>query len=138
MMVDLDRNDILGEVPGCNRSGLFIAGTVMLGQTSQHVVHFPYGFLQGGDHVGPEFGIVRVPPGVAGDQAKLAHPILDVVHDEGEAAVELLETLRSEEHTSELQSLMRTSYAVFCLKKRNAQITSNIKRHITLIATKFN
>src|SRR3546814_4414460 len=26
---------------------------------------------------------------------------------------------RSEEHTSELQSLMRTSYAVFCLKKQN-------------------
>src|SRR3546814_6082878 len=28
-------------------------------------------------------------------------------------------TARSEEHTSELQSLMRTSYAVFCLKKKN-------------------
>src|SRR3546814_8770582 len=28
------------------------------------------------------------------------------------------ETLRSEEHTSELQSLMRISYAVFCLKKK--------------------
>src|SRR3546814_6108000 len=28
---------------------------------------------------------------------------------------------RSEEHTSELQSLMRTSYAVFCLKKKNTQ-----------------
>src|SRR3546814_10338616 len=28
---------------------------------------------------------------------------------------------RSEEHTSELQSLMRTSYAVFCLKKKNQQ-----------------
>src|SRR3546814_1118575 len=27
--------------------------------------------------------------------------------------------IRSEEHTSELQSLMRTSYAVFCLEKRN-------------------
>src|SRR3546814_7813843 len=27
--------------------------------------------------------------------------------------------IRSEEHTSELQSLMRTSYAVFCLKKKN-------------------
>src|SRR3546814_7251488 len=27
--------------------------------------------------------------------------------------------VRSEEHTSELQSLMRTSYAVFCLKKKN-------------------
>src|SRR3546814_6204080 len=33
----------------------------------------------------------------------LAHPLVD----------------RSEEHTSELQSLMRISYAVFCLKKKN-------------------
>src|SRR3546814_1537196 len=31
--------------------------------------------------------------------------------------------LRSEEHTSELQSLMRISYAVFCLKKKTTQIT---------------
>src|SRR3546814_8352013 len=31
---------------------------------------------------------------------------------------------RSEEHTSELQSLMRISYAVFCLKKRNTQQTT--------------
>src|SRR3546814_9229276 len=30
-------------------------------------------------------------------------------------------TLRSEEHTSELQSLMRNSYAVFCLKKKKKQ-----------------
>src|SRR3546814_7439374 len=30
---------------------------------------------------------------------------------------------RSEEHTSELQSLMRISYAVFCLKKKITQIT---------------
>src|SRR3546814_3381664 len=30
-----------------------------------------------------------------------------------------LERYRSEEHTSELQSLMRISYAVFCLKKKN-------------------
>src|SRR3546814_8378269 len=30
--------------------------------------------------------------------------------------------LRSEEHTSELQSLMRTSYAVFCLKKKTNKI----------------
>src|SRR3546814_2179556 len=30
---------------------------------------------------------------------------------------------RSEEHTSELQSLMRISYAVFCLKKKNKHIT---------------
>src|SRR3546814_10536326 len=30
---------------------------------------------------------------------------------------------RSEEHTSELQSLMRNSYAVFCLKKKNNRYT---------------
>src|SRR3546814_1080165 len=33
---------------------------------------------------------------------------------------------RSEEHTSELQSLMRNSYAVFCLKKKNTNIQKNI------------
>src|SRR3546814_8832406 len=32
---------------------------------------------------------------------------------------------RSEEHTSELQSLMRISYAVFCLKKKNTNTKSN-------------
>src|SRR3546814_1626269 len=45
-------------------------------------------------------------------------------------AIELLEdhdaTMRSEEHTSELQSLMRISYAVYCLKKTtNTPITTN-------------
>src|SRR3546814_9720141 len=34
---------------------------------------------------------------------------------------------RSEEHTSELQSLMRISYAVFCLKKKNIPPTSHNK-----------
>src|SRR3546814_4976717 len=33
--------------------------------------------------------------------------------------------IRSEEHTSELQSLMRISYAVFCLKKKNKRTNSN-------------
>src|SRR3546814_8360660 len=33
---------------------------------------------------------------------------------------------RSEEHTSELQSLMRISYAVFCLKKKTVKIKQNI------------
>src|SRR3546814_6284740 len=32
--------------------------------------------------------------------------------------------MRSEEHTSELQSLMRTSYAVFCLQKKNYLCTT--------------
>src|SRR3546814_5657652 len=34
--------------------------------------------------------------------------------------------VRSEEHTSELQSLMRISYAVFCLKKKNKHINNSI------------
>src|SRR3546814_4656704 len=36
---------------------------------------------------------------------------------------ELTIAMRSEEHTSELQSLMRISYAVFCLKKKNTHNT---------------
>src|SRR3546814_4869118 len=40
--------------------------------------------------------------------------------------------VRSEEHTSELQSLMRISYAVFCLKKKNISMTSyNTTQHCT-------
>src|SRR3546814_10736076 len=38
---------------------------------------------------------------------------------------ELTKNQRSEEHTSELQSLMRRSYAVFCLKKKNDNKTTN-------------
>src|SRR3546814_10199400 len=34
--------------------------------------------------------------------------------------------VRSEEHTSELQSLMRTSYAVFCLKKQSKNLTNSV------------
>src|SRR3546814_5246142 len=37
----------------------------------------------------------------------------------------IFQTLRSEEHTSELQSLMRISYAVFCLKKKKAEARTN-------------
>src|SRR3546814_8234324 len=40
---------------------------------------------------------------------------------------------RSEEHTSELQSLMRISYAVFCLKKKKTQIIKQLKQISSLI-----
>src|SRR3546814_9152706 len=45
----------------------------------------------------------------------------------------LLEEARSEEHTSELQSLMRISYAVFCLKKKTKNSTTNIVKQQTTI-----
>src|SRR3546814_9271312 len=50
----------------------------------------------------------------AADQQQLAMPARDEQQQIGEGEVG-----RSEEHTSELQSLMRISYAVFCLTKKN-------------------
>src|SRR3546814_8791730 len=41
------------------------------------------------------------------------------VDDIVEGVIRTLDRVRSEEHTSELQSIMRISYAVFCLKKKN-------------------
>src|SRR3546814_10547594 len=50
---------------------------------------------------------------------------------------EAFDSMRSEEHTSELQSLMRISYAVFCLKKKKKQnnTTTNKKSDV---ASKYN
>src|SRR3546814_1980872 len=44
-------------------------------------------------------------------------------------------SVRSEEHTSELQSLMRISYAVFCLKQKKNKHNNNIRVSITLLET---
>src|SRR3546814_1225491 len=43
---------------------------------------------------------------------------------------------RSEEHTSELQSLMRISYAVFCLKKKNTTTHTTDDHHILIYTPK--
>src|SRR3546814_4308432 len=49
-------------------------------------------------------------------------------------AISRVVTTRSEEHTSELQSLMRISYAVFCLKKKKMNHTTVIFiQHIILL-----
>src|SRR3546814_8682626 len=52
----------------------------------------------------------------------LADDLLDIL-----ALVRIKVPDRSEEHTSELQSLMRISYAVFCLTKKNNNITKQNK-----------
>src|SRR3546814_5908773 len=54
-----------------------------------------------------------------------SHCLIDVLAVAGRLTSIIL-GLRSEEHTSELQSLMRISYAVFCLKKTNI---THIKQH---------
>src|SRR3546814_6001815 len=45
------------------------------------------------------------------------------------SVLQLLDRFRSEEHTSELQSLMRISYAVFCLKKKKKTTTHTRHQH---------
>src|SRR3546814_13524881 len=64
--------------------------------------------------------LVEDDPDVRGFVASLLHDLGYVVLTaaDGPAAWKILDTDRSEEHTSELQSLMRISYAVFCLKKK--------------------
>src|SRR3546814_8921500 len=82
----------------------------------------------GGEQL-PECGVGVVPshprqffhdPGQAGDvgiAAPFGPPRIGPVEDQ------VRDALRSEEHTSELQSLMRNSYAVFCLQKKHTQHT---------------
>src|SRR3546814_2397190 len=62
--------------------------------------------------------------------------------DAGAVEIYDLLAIRSEEHTSELQSLMRISYAVFCLKKKNSQgqrntYTKVINQHYDTIPKYF-
>src|SRR3546814_6799283 len=59
----------------------------------------------------------------AGDDRHPGHR----VDDRGRADAGAAAVARSEEHTSELQSLMRISYAVFCLKKKKKQKMLQIK-----------
>src|SRR3546814_9241594 len=59
------------------------------------------------------------------DTALAASPAVSVYVDQAPLSFSALPGIgvRSEEHTSELQSLMRISYAVFCLKKKNINTT---------------
>src|SRR3546814_14512352 len=53
--------------------------------------------------------------------------LFDAVGVPGEVVVD--HQVRSEEHTSELQSLMRISYAVFCLKKKTTKKSYKVVQH---------
>src|SRR3546814_5172976 len=81
-------------------------------------------------HLASRVAVRRIVPGVA-DRAATAAPRRTERQRRGAGALslwlafrfyvrgDLADDARSEEHTSELQSLMRISYAVFCLKKKN-------------------
>src|SRR3546814_6841980 len=86
---------------------------------------FPYTTLfRSGRHIQP----AHIPAGRKSGGAIMTRPDVDqwvrVLREEGYCIIPGLiapdrRLKRSEEHTSELQSLMRISYAVFCLKKKN-------------------
>src|SRR3546814_5822081 len=66
--------------------------------------------------------------GRAGTVVRELAELIDGGHDIGPGTIDAVTSAldRSEEHTSELQSLMRTSYAVFCLNKQKPlNITQN-------------
>src|SRR3546814_1819029 len=73
----------------------------------------PYNLQLGGDLFRPEGGRVDA---VTDDWDKF-----DTFQTYDSFTAEWLKAARSEEHTSELQSLMRISYAVFCLKKKKTK-----------------
>src|SRR3546814_4612399 len=74
----------------------------------------------------PETPGFAPPVGRDRDRDVQTHQRPDVGGDEAVGAHDLD---RSEEHTSELQSLMRISYAVFCLKKKIKNTQTRITRH---------
>src|SRR3546814_7409774 len=61
---------------------------------------------------------LRQRPNTARPESRGPAPHYDAAHVPGAARKARALYARSEEHTSELQSLMRISYAVFCLKKK--------------------
>src|SRR3546814_6750590 len=55
-----------------------------------------------------------------------------------ETAIFFSDHKRSEEHTSELQSLMRISYAVFCLKKKQTITLKHLYKHHSVMPIHLN
>src|SRR3546814_8199309 len=93
-------------------------------RTAQFALHFRLDQLQIDDAAlriatGGNFGTPRSKADIDGTQKNMLKS-LDAERDPDVVirSVKLAGEWRSEEHTSELQSLMRISYAVFCLKKK--------------------
>src|SRR3546814_3220871 len=64
-------------------------------------------------------GLYRPGPGLVPPVSRQPCPLCLARTSTSRSPTPISPSARSEEHTSELQSLMRISYAVFCLKKKN-------------------
>src|SRR3546814_2046610 len=95
---------------------------------------FPYTTLFRSRHKGIGTRVEASTPGSAYNPSATTLEELAHFGAATERRIERIERVvadRSEEHTSELQSLMRISYAVFCLKKKKNYI-NNSRQHTTL------
>src|SRR3546814_10164337 len=90
-------------LPNVGKSTLFNALT----KAGIAAANFPFCTIE------PNVGVVPVPDPRLAALAEIVKPQKVIP-----TAVEFVDIARSEEHTSELQSLMRISYDVFCLKKK--------------------
>src|SRR3546814_2931938 len=102
-----------------------------------HVIEAFGNFLIGGDYIVGIFvfailiiiNLVVITKGAGRVSEVSARFTLDALPGKQMAIdADLNAGLRSEEHTSELQSLMRISYAVFCLKKKTKQKTQEVQK----------
>src|SRR3546814_4338997 len=104
--LDGDRNDLVLELAGLLRSlGLVLALHREFVLCLAGDLELLGDILRRGAHVVTVEGIPQAIADHGVDEAEVAHLLAGP-------------QIRSEEHTSELQSLMRISYAVFCLKKK--------------------
>src|SRR3546814_1947687 len=82
-------------------------------------------------NVNPDLTVSGGPGKNGANEVSNVNPDLTVSGGPGKNGANEVSNVRSEEHTSELQSLMRISYAVFCLKKKiqHKQEASKHQKH---------
>src|SRR3546814_6923443 len=99
--------------PSSTRTDTLFPYTTLFRSAPLHLAELPHG----GHHLRRQRAQLGAPGGVHGQVGPAGGPRQD-------RALPGHPHARSEEHTSELQSLMRISYAVFCLKKTKYKITN--------------
>src|SRR3546814_9433114 len=117
---DVCSSDLTGElrVGASNTIGNYLVGDLLGPFVELHPAVSLHVSVENTDTIAAGLLAHRIDVGCV--EGPVNHPQLEVLPWRADALVICAAPLhRSEEHTSELQSLMRTSYAVFCLHKKN-------------------